>query len=392
MPEFEYTAIGRDGFEVHGRESAESQELLTLILRKRQLALLQATLKRPRPVSLALVVAFVSELSPLLNSGIPLERALQIVAEDTRNGKLAGLADQLRQTIKRGQPFSEALAQSGSFDSLIVALVKVGEASGEMAKVLVILDSYYQEARQVRRDLAASLTYPAMLALVAILSLIGIIWFVVPVFKDIFDEESQRALPLGTRIVFWLSDFVIAYGWVALALAALLLPAVIVAVNRVDQVNRSWHALQMRLPLVGELLGQLAGFKLAKALSIMLQGGTPLAHAVEIARPLLTNRLQREGLESCLLALRKGEPLPQAVARIPGLPAQFHRYVKLGNETGNLGTSLSRVADILQSEFRGRLKSLIAILDPLIIIIMGGAVGFMVISILLAVFNLADVR
>jgi type II secretory pathway component PulF len=113
---------------------------------------------------------------------------------------------------------------------------------------------------------------------------------------------------------------------------------------------------------------------------------------VEIARPLLTNRLQREGLESCLLALRKGEPLPQAVARIPALPAQFHRYVKLGNETGNLGTSLSRVADSLQSEFRSRLKSLVAILDPLIIILMGGAVGFMVISILLAVFNLAEVR
>jgi general secretion pathway protein F len=392
MPEFEYKAVGRDGFEVRGRESAESQESLALLLRKRQLALLQAKPKRPRAVSLALVAAFVSELSPLLNNGIPLERALQIVAEDTRNTKLSALADQLRQTIKRGQSFSEALAQSGKFDSLLIALVKVGEASGEMAKVMAILDGYYQEARQVRRDLAASLTYPAMLALVSVLSVVAILWLVIPVFKDIFDEESQKALPLGTRIVFWLSDFLTAHGWVAFALAALLVSAVIVAVNRVERVNRNWHALQLRAPLFGELLGQLTGFKLAKALSIMLLGGTPLAQAVEIARPLLTNRLQREGLESCLLALRKGEPLPQAVARIPALPAQFHRYVKLGNETGNLGTSLSRVADSLQSEFRSRLKSLVAILDPLIIILMGGAVGFMVISILLAVFNLAEVR
>jgi len=392
MPDFEYRAVGRDGVEVRGRESAESRDALALVLRKRQLALLEAKPKRTNSVALSLVVAFVSELSPLLNSGIQLERALQIVAEDTNNRKLADFADRLRGTIKRGQPFSEALAQSGSVDSLFVALVGVGEASGEMAKVMAILDDYYQESRQVRRDLVASLTYPAMLALVSIVSMVAIVWFVVPVFKDIFDEESQRTLPLGTRILFSLSDFLIAHGLISIVLLVVLAAAGVVAVARVEPVNRRWHALQMGAPLLGELLGEFAAFKLARALSIMLTGGTPLAQAVEIARPLLTNPLQREGLENCLLALRKGDPLPRAVARIPGLPQQFHRYVKLGNETGNLGNSLSRVADILQHDFRNRLKSLIAVLDPMIIIAMGGGVGFMVISILLAVFNLADVR
>jgi type II secretory pathway component PulF len=189
-----------------------------------------------------------------------------------------------------------------------------------------------------------------------------------------------------------MSDFLIAHGVVTIVLLVVLVVAAAVAVSRIERINRAWHAFQMRAPLLGELLGQFTAFKLAKALSIMLSGGTPLAQAVEIAQPLLTNPLQRDGLESCLMGLRKGEPIPQAIDRIPGLPVQFHRYVKLGNETGNLGPNLARVADTLQHDFRNRLKSLIAILDPLIIIVMGGGVGFMVISILLAVFNLADVR
>jgi type II secretory pathway component PulF len=114
--------------------------------------------------------------------------------------------------------------------------------------------------------------------------------------------------------------------------------------------------------------------------------------SVELARPLLTNRIQREGLDECLNALRKGEPVPRAIERIPALPVQFHRYTKLGNETGNLGANLSRVADMLQADFRNRLRTVIAVVDPLIIVCMGGVVGFMVISLLLAVLSLADVR
>ena len=123
-----------------------------------------------------------------------------------------------------------------------------------------------------------------------------------------------------------------------------------------------------------------------------MERGVPLVQAAEIAQPLLSNRIQREGFTACTAALRKGESIPQAIARIPGLPIQFHRYVKLGNETGTLGQNLGKAADLLLGDFKNRLKSLIAILDPLIIITMGGVVAFMVISILLAVFSLSDVR
>jgi general secretion pathway protein F len=392
MPEYAYKAIGRDGVEIMGQEQAESLEALTLVLRKKQLSLLHAKTKKSRAIGLSVTLPFISELSPLVNSGIPLERALQIVAEDSREARVPELAEQLRKTLKRGESFSEALTQAGRFDSLFIALVKVGEASGELPKVLGILENHYQEARKIRGELIASLTYPAILAIVSIASVIGLALFVVPVFKDIFADSPEIVLPLGTRILFALSDFALRYGWVVLAGLIVAATGVTLLVQRNAAVKRAWHALQLRLPLTGDLQAKFAAFKLAKALSIMLTGGLPLARAVEISRPLLTNLIQREGLESCLTGLRKGEPIPQAVNRIPALPVQFHRYIKLGNETGNLGPNLGRVADVLQEDFRNRLKSLVSVLDPLIIVTMGGVVGFMVISILVAVFSLSDVH
>jgi type II secretory pathway component PulF len=270
--------------------------------------------------------------------------------------------------------------------------VQVGEASGKLQEVLGILERYYQDGQKIRRELVASLTYPGILAMVALLSMIGLSLFVVPVFKDIFADDKTHVLPLGTRILFTLSDLMIAYGWIAVFVLAVTGTGVVMTILRNDAVNRKWHAMQLRLPIWGELQAKFAAFKLAKALSIMLTGGLSLPRSMEIARPLLTNRLQSEGLEDCLSGLRKGEPIPQAINRIPALPVQFSRYIKLGNETGALGPNLSKVADILQEDFTNRLQSMVAILNPLIIVTMGGVVGFMVISILLAVFSLSDVH
>lgn len=392
MPEYAYKAIRRDGVEIAGQEQADSVAELTAILRKQQLSLLQATPKKSSSVSLTVALPFISELAPLLNSGIPLERSLQIIIEDCKEVRVSDLAGQLRKTIKRGESFSEALNKIGRLDSLLIALVKVGEASGELPEVLAILENYYHEAGKIRRDLITSLTYPAILAVVSLLSVIGLALFVVPVFKDIFSEGSEVTLPMSTHLLFMFSDFLMNYGWLVLIVIAITGTISVIAVQRHDASNHMWHQMQLRIPVVGELNAKFSAFKLAKALSIMLGSGLSLLLALEIARPLLTNRLQSEGLDICLAGLRKGEPVPQAINHIPALPVQFMRYVKLGNETGNLGPNLSRAADILLEDFRNRLKSLVSILDPLIIITMGGVVGFMVISILVAVFSLSDVH
>ena len=392
MPEYQYSALSRQGVEVSGSEQADSVEALTRQLKKQQITLLHARERKARKIPFAVIQAFLAELSPLASNGIPIDRALQIVGEDSGDPKIGELAAQLRKGIKRGESLSQALSQSGRFDSLLVALVRVGETSGELPRVLAIMETHYQEARQTRRDLVAALSYPAILALVSLLSIIGLALFVVPVFRDIFDEKAQQALPLGTKILFAGSEYLIRYGAALTLVLAGLGSGLSLLVQRHDGANRLWHHFLLNAPLIGRIRGLFEAFKLSKALSIMMERGVPLVQAAEIAHPLLANRIQREGFAACVQALRKGEPIPQAIARIPGLPVQFHRYIKLGNETGNLGPNLGKAADLLRDDFKSRLKSLIAVLDPLIIITMGGLVAFMVISILLAVFSLSDVR
>jgi type II secretory pathway component PulF len=215
--------------------------------------------------------------------------------------------------------------------------------------------------------------------------------YVVPVFQDMLADVPSDKLPLGTRIVFVASDFIQNYGiWLGLLL---LLGGIAIqqVLTRSPDVRRAWQAWMIDAPLLGPVRGEIEAFKIAKALGIMLQSGVQLSRAMELCRNLFANEVRREGLENCINALRKGRPVPDAFRQIPGLPVQLHRFITLGNETGALGESLEKVAEMLYAKSRSRLKSLISMLDPLIILVMGGLIGFMVISILLAVFNLSDV-
>ena len=392
MPDYDYTAITRDGLEVKGNLTAENESDLQRQLKKRQLGLLHAKAKKTRGISFQLAAMLVTELAQLLNSGVPLERSLQIIHEDSHNPALADLADRLRKSIKRGDAFSVALGQLGQQDPILTALVRVGEASGELGKILGILDSYYNEAQQTRREVLAALAYPAILAIVSILSIIGLALFVIPVFQDLFQDSPASSIPLGTRIVFAFSGLLLDYGLLILALLIGTGVSIGVTLKRSTELRRQWHRIKLRLPLIGPLLAGYDASRFAKALGIMLQSGLPLAQAMEMVRPLFTNLLQQTGTDDAVTALRKGISVPAALDRIPGLPSQIHRFAKLGNETGRLPESMQRAAELIHDQVRIRLRSLVAILDPLIIVVMGGAVGFMVISVLMAVFSLSDIR
>jgi general secretion pathway protein F len=390
--EFEYTALGRDGFEIKGNEQADSREALEQALRQRQLTLIKAKALKARGSSLKLTTTLLSEVAPLLSRGLPLERALKILGEDTPDKDIAALSEQLRGGIKKGQALSQVMQQSGRFDHLVIALIKVGEASGSLAQVMEILARYYSEQSQFRRELVSTLAYPAILAFVSISSIIGLIAYVVPVFQDMLADVPAAKLPMGTRIVFALSTFLHQYGLIALVVGVSATVGIVQLVKRREELRRRWLAWLMVAPFVGQLSGELEGFKIAKSLGIMLQSGVQLSRAMELCRSLFRNELRRDGLENCIAALRKGRPVPEAFQQIPGMPVQLHRFVNLGNETGALGESLEKASEMLYIKSRSRLKSLVAMLDPIIILVMGSLIGFMVISILLAVFNLSDVK
>lgn len=391
MPLYEYSALARDGREVKGREAAPTVESLESALRRRQLVLLEAKSARERGVGLDLTLGFVTEFSRLLESGIVMERALAIIADDAREPKLAALAQALRSAIKRGEPLSKALGQAGRFDPMLIAMVRVGEASGRLGEILAVLERHYEGANALRRDTLATLAYPMVLVVLSLLSIAGLALWVIPVFRGIFAEQKQD-LPLGTEIVFAVSDWIAAYGaWTAAAVFAAL-AALAIAARRSPRVRYALHAAWLRFPVAGELAAAYETARLTKVLGVMLGAGVPLVQAMELAGQVVANAVQRAGVAAATDLLRKGSPVTAALEAVPAVPKIAQRLVRIGNETGRLPESCSRAAQILESEVRNRLRTIVALADPLIIVTMGGLIGFVVVSMLLAVFGLAEVR
>ena len=391
MPLYDYTALARDGRELSGQEAAPSVEGLEAALRGRQLVLLGAKSIRERGIGLELTLSFVTEFSRLIESGIVMERALAIIADDAREPKLAALAQALRSAIKRGEPLSKALGQAGHFDPMLLSMVKVGEASGRLGEVFSVLERHYEGANALRRDTVATLAYPMVLVVLSLLSIAGLALWVIPVFRDIFAEQKQE-LPLGTAIVFAVSDWIAAWGaWTAAAVFAAL-AGLAIAARRSARVRYALHAAWLRVPVAGELIAAYEIARLTKVLGVMLGAGVPLVQAMELAGQVVANAVQRAGVVAATDLLRKGSPVTVALEAVPAVPKIAQRLVRIGNETGRLPESCSRAAQILESDVRNRLKTIVALADPLIIVTMGALIGFVVVSMLLAVFGLADVR
>jgi general secretion pathway protein F len=389
MPQFQYTAISANGEQTQGIESAQNTESLAAILKRRKLILVKAKPIKSKAISFAHTMRFIIELNDLISSGVVLERALQIMQSDSSDPQFTQLCSQIRQQLTRGQSLSEALQQIGRFDPLMIPLIKAGESSGQLADALTILDQYYQSKKQLRSDIIASLAYPAILIIVCIISLIALALYVIPVFKDIF-EDNMDTLPTGTLISFYISDWIMANGgWLLLTLASLAL-LIFLGIKHSDNIRYYWHTLLFRLPLFGTLLSQNEAANAFNVLSVLLKSGVPLVKAMQITREVLTNEPQKKGMDKCIQQLKQGKSLAIALEQIPFLPTIARRLINVGDETGNLAYSSDKAAKILQRELRSSLKGLVALLEPAIILFMGGIIGFVIISMLLAVFSMSD--
>lgn len=391
MPTFAYTAIGRDGKKVSAREFADDRKGLEATLRRRHLALQDCREIAGRAVSLKVTVALVAQLSQLIGSGIVLDRALQIVAEDAENRQVARHAERLRQGVKRGLTLSQAVREAGRWDGLLAPLLRAGEASGKMAEVLGTLERYYEQRMRTRRAVMAGLAYPVVLIFANIVSLVGLGLYVIPVFKGLF-EDRMNTLAASTRAVFWISDMLSAHG--ASAGAALLAAgaAIWLAARGNEAARFQLDRLQLALPLVGPLTGKLQAGSAMSVLSLLLESGVPLVTALEFACEAVINRPIRRALGEVLKDVRRGRRFGPVIAAVTTFPRTVHRFVTVGEETGRLGEMCGKAGQLMRDEADTELRALVTILEPVLILLMGGVVAFVMVSMLLAVYSISDIK
>ena len=327
------------------------------------------------------------QLAGLVGSGLPLERALTALADEAEDAKQRELVAHLRSEVNSGAPFAQALAGAPrEFDDVYRGVVAAGEQSGALGLVLERLADDLEARQELRGRLIGATLYPAIVSAIAIVIVIFLVTYVVPQVATVF-TTSKRALPILTVAMMGVSSFLRSWGWLmALAIAAgvgLLLLAL-----RNEDFRERFDAAWLNLPLFGRLARGYNAARFAGTLAMLAGAGVPILKALQAAAETLSNRAMRADAMDALVQVREGAPLASALAgkkRFPGILAMFSR---LGEQTGQLPVMLERAAKQLSAEVQRRALQMATILEPLLIVGMGGVVMVIVLAVLLPIIQL----
>ena len=345
------------------------------------------SIRKSSRVSSRELVEFTHQLSSLMLSGSNLLPSLNTLGASIEYSSLNPVITQIITQVKDGHDFSKALeAHPKVFSQLYVSLVRAGEVSGSLGENLKRLAEFMEEERDFRANLVSVLTYPMLIVAVGILTVIVLLNFVIPKVVKVFSEVEQ-ALPAPTLFLVNMSSFFTHYWLVILVL-------VIVAVIAGQQYLQSkagkfdWHRTILKLPLVGDIITRIEICRLAKTLALLLKNGLPIDRAVNVLSFTITNTFLRSKIEAVGAQIKEGTALSEAMRNVGVFSASFVNVIKVAEDSSNLDAALFTTAESYQKEISRRLKRVLNILEPLLILIVGLVVGFVVISMLLPIFSL----
>lgn len=399
MPLYSYKAVKLDGEVQEGVLEAPSEAELTrklqqaglIPIRTRTAGALGTLLGGRKKQGFAAkdVLLVTRELATLLEAGLTLDRSLQILIDLADAEEKARLLGSLQEAVRGGAVFSDALERHPEvFPRLYVNMVRAGEASGALDAVLGRLADYLEQAQALKETVKSALVYPSILVFVAALSLVVLLMFVVPQFKQLF-ADLGAALPLPTQIVIGIGDLFRDYWWALVALVALVAALVARALQN-PQVRYQWDRRVLRAPLFGELLWKLDTARFSHTLATLLKNGLPLLSALTLSKEVVGNRRIVELLGETAEELKHGKGLAGPMLSREVLPKLALQMIKVGEESGSLDAMLGKVAGVYDQETRATVQRMLTLLEPILIIGLGVIIAAIIMSILLAILAAND--
>ena len=329
------------------------------------------------------------DLATLLKAGLPLDRALGILASLAENDALTTLLEDVRERVKQGSTLADAMeAQGKAFSRFYISLLRAGESGGALEVVLERLAEHLERSRETRSTLISALIYPAILVVVAVVSIFILLGYVVPQFTEMFDGVGQ-ALPLSTRITIAVGEWIASWGW-------LLVVAVIGGLLYMQgQLSRpasayKWHALLLRAPVVGEIAVKMEVARFAHTLGTLLHNGIPLLKALSIVKDTMGNLVLSGGIEKVAGGLKDGQSLASPLSEVPYFPSFAVHMIRVGEESGELEQILRQVAATFDRDTQVTIKRAMTLLEPMLILLLGVVIAAVIISILVAVLSINE--
>jgi general secretion pathway protein F len=407
VTQFQYRAADFQGKIVEGSMEAGEERAVVLRLQERGLIPLligaggvAAPTRRAvilsgfgrRGVRTKDLLVFTQELSTLLAAGMPLDRSLTTLADLTQGAELKRATGEVLTSVRGGASLAQAMGQHpGIFPPLYVSMVKAGEIGGVLDEVLRRLVDYLASAQELRDEVRSAMTYPILLTAVGAVSITVLLVFVLPKFATMFADLGQ-ALPFSTRIMLGISD-VFSNIWVLPGL--LLLGGGSYGLFRYLNTGSRRYGLdtwKLRMPVVGALLRRMEVARFGRTLGTLLRSGVPVLQALDIVREVATNQVISRAVSDVQVGVREGAGMAGPLGRSGVFPPLALQMIAVGEDTGKLDEMLLTTADYFDREVRNEVKRLTTLLEPVMILVMGLVVGFMVISMLMAVFSINDIN
>lgn len=413
MALYEWKGVNATGKTVNGTREADSPKTLRQLLRKDGVVITTFDLSKGNAkakeaasktrglskeidlggliggVSKVEVANFTRQMATLLKAGIPLAETLGALTEQVTNVRFRTSLSEVRAAVNEGSNLADAMAKHPKlFDELFVSMVRAGEAAGNLDEVLTRLADFLEGAQKLKSKVQSAMVYPIVMLVVGVIIMTVLMAKVVPQITEMFVSQG-KVLPLNTRMLIWSSNFIGA-NVLWLLIGSVVAVVVFVKWSNSEEGKPVWHRVVLKLPVVGLLARALNVGRFARTLGTMLKSGVPLLRALDIAKQIVGNVIMRGAIESSKKAVTEGESLAVTLRKSGQFPPTMIHMVAVGERAGQLEAMLERVADTYEAEVDIKLGRLASLLEPLMLVIMGGAVAFIVFSILQPIMDLGQ--
>ena len=404
MPIFDFKAFVADGRTQKGMIEAESQKAARLKLKKRGLIvteIVEKTTAKPRSsgglpflgtrISPREIAMMTRQLASLVKANIPLVEALNALVDQTENERLKVILAQVRQDVNEGSSLAKATAAHGkAFDTIFVNMIEAGESSGTLGLVLLRLADLKETQMRLRGKIISGMTYPVLMMIVATVLMIAIFTFVIPKITKIF-ESMNKPMPAMTKFLMLVSDIIVNWWFVVVAIIAVVVWLFRKYINS-ESGRPKWDAFKLRAPVFGSLIRMIAVTRFSSTMATLLSSGVPILTSMSIARNLVDNVPIAKAIASARENITEGQSIAEPLRRCGEFPPLVIHMIAIGEKTGELPDMLKNVAETYEEQVNARVESMTALLEPLMIVAMGGVIGFIVFSVFMPLMNMSNLN
>jgi type IV pilus assembly protein PilC len=394
MPTYLYKARTINGENTQGEISASNEAEVVGLLRKRRLVIVGVR-EKPKEFSINLgsgiktkdLVLFTRQFATMINAGLPLVQSLDILAAQQPKKKVAEKIRAILADVEAGSTLADAMRKHRDFfNEIYVNMIAAGEAGGILDTILLRLAEYLEAADKLKRKVRGAMFYPLTVMSFAALAIAALLIFVIPTFAGFF-ESAGVALPLPTRIVMGMSNFLVGYWW-AVAVALVGLFYMLRSYRRTPQGKLATDRLLLKVPVLGPVLRKAAIARFSRTLGTLVQSGVSILEGLEITARTAGNRVIEDAVMESRVSIAGGETIAEPLRKSEVFPPMVVQMINVGEQTGGLDDMLEKIADFYDDEVESSVAALTSVIEPIMIVFLGAIVGGMVVAMYLPIFDI----